>query len=90
MSHRAAFLPGALLAGKRAVVTGGAAGIGAAIARSFAAHGAQVLVADVDPVSGLDFDTAAGGRGRVPLGRTRDDCARAAEELVRVVRAASR
>ncbi|MGW6377373.1 SDR family NAD(P)-dependent oxidoreductase [Rhodococcus sp. NPDC055112] len=61
MSHRAAYLPGALLAGKRAVVTGGAAGIGAAIARSFAAHGAHVLVADVDPVSELDFDRAAGG-----------------------------
>lgn len=32
-----------MLAGRRAVVTGGAAGIGAAIARSFAAHGADVL-----------------------------------------------
>ncbi len=53
--------PGALLAGRRAVVTGGAAGIGAAVARSFAAHGAAVLVADVDPPGDLDVDPAAGG-----------------------------
>lgn len=36
------------LAGRRAVITGGAAGIGAAIARSFAAEGARVVVADRD------------------------------------------
>ncbi len=43
------------------MVTGGAAGIGAAIARSFAAHGADVLAADIEPIDGLDFDPAAGG-----------------------------
>ncbi|PLK24470.1 SDR family NAD(P)-dependent oxidoreductase [Novosphingobium sp. TH158] len=37
------------LIGKRAVVTGAAKGIGAAIARRFAEAGAQVLVADIDP-----------------------------------------
>lgn len=36
------------LAGRRAVITGGAAGIGAAIARSFAAEGAAVVIADRD------------------------------------------
>lgn len=56
------FTPGALLRGRRAVVTGGVAGIGAAIARSFAAHGAHVLIADVNPVGDVDFDGAAGGR----------------------------
>ncbi|TJZ75870.1 SDR family oxidoreductase [Rhodococcus oryzae] len=61
MPSRAAFTPGALLTGRRAVVTGGAAGIGAAVARSFAAHGAHVLVADLDPVTDLEFDPAAGG-----------------------------
>ncbi|WP_371851174.1 SDR family NAD(P)-dependent oxidoreductase [Rhodococcus tukisamuensis] len=61
MSLRSAFSPGAMLVGRRAVVTGGAAGIGAAVARSFAAHGAHVLVADVDPVGDLEFDGTAGG-----------------------------
>jgi 3alpha(or 20beta)-hydroxysteroid dehydrogenase len=35
------------LAGKRALVTGGAAGIGAATVRRFAAEGAEVIVADI-------------------------------------------
>ncbi len=38
---------GELLSGKTAVVTGGASGNGRAIARTFAAHGASVVVADV-------------------------------------------
>ncbi|ONM48425.1 SDR family NAD(P)-dependent oxidoreductase [Nocardia donostiensis] len=61
MTHRPAITPGALLIGRRAVVTGGAAGIGAAIARSFASHGAAVLVADIEPGQFLDFDRSAGG-----------------------------
>lgn len=61
MPNPSCMTPGAMLAGRRAVVTGGAAGIGAAIARSFAAHGADVLVADIDPVGSLEFDPAAGG-----------------------------
>lgn len=36
------------LQGKNAIVTGGASGIGEAIARGFATHGASVMVADVD------------------------------------------
>jgi NAD(P)-dependent dehydrogenase (short-subunit alcohol dehydrogenase family) len=38
-----------LLADRVAVVTGGGGGIGAATARLFAQHGAQVVIADVDP-----------------------------------------
>lgn len=37
-----------MLAGRTAVVTGGASGLGAAIARRFAAEGAHVVVADID------------------------------------------
>ncbi len=36
------------LAGRRAVVTGGARGIGAAIARAYASEGARVVIFDVD------------------------------------------
>lgn len=40
---------GRLLHGKVALVTGGGDGIGAAIARLFAAHGASVEIAEIDP-----------------------------------------
>lgn len=40
-------LPSARLAGKRALVTGAAAGLGEAIARRFAAEGARVAVVDI-------------------------------------------
>ena len=40
--------PGALLAGRTAVVTGGGAGIGAATSRLLARHGAHVFVVDIE------------------------------------------
>jgi 3(or 17)beta-hydroxysteroid dehydrogenase len=42
------------LEGKVAIVTGGAAGIGAATARLFAREGASVIVADIDETRGLE------------------------------------
>ncbi len=56
-----------LLAGKVAVVTGGGDGIGGAISRLFAAHGARVEIAEIDPDRGAkavaDIE-AAGGAAR--------------------------
>lgn len=63
MVSDSAFVPGPMLTDKKAVVTGGAHAIGAAIARAYASHGAQVLVVDVDtePAADIEFDSTAGG-----------------------------
>lgn len=49
------------LEGRKAVITGGAAGIGAAIARSFAAEGAHVVVADRDGAAAEGLAGELGG-----------------------------
>ena len=49
------------LKGKTAVVTGGASGFGAGIARKFAAEGAQVLVADLNFEVAHEIATEIGG-----------------------------
>jgi 3-hydroxybutyrate dehydrogenase len=50
------------LAGRTALVTGGASGIGAACARELAARGAVVTVADVDDVGAKDLAEEIGGK----------------------------
>ncbi|MDW4572941.1 3-hydroxybutyrate dehydrogenase [Microbacterium sp. M3] len=49
------------LAGKRALVTGGASGIGLACAHEFAARGAHVVIADLNADAAADAATAVGG-----------------------------
>ena len=80
---------GGRLAGRRAIVTGGAAGIGRATALLLAEHGAAVAVADVNEAGARAVATAiekAGGRAiAVACDVTRaDDCRRAVEAAVAV------
>ena len=49
------------LTGKVAVVTGAASGIGLATVRHFAAEGAQVVCADIDPATGVAAAEEVGG-----------------------------
>jgi 2-hydroxycyclohexanecarboxyl-CoA dehydrogenase len=55
------------LDGRRAFISGGAKGIGAAIARSFAEAGARVVIAD------LDIETASGLAGQISATAARLD-----------------
>ncbi|MCF8608932.1 SDR family oxidoreductase [Gordonia sp. HY285] len=54
-------LSSSLLAGKVALVTGGAQGIGRASAHTLSANGATVCIADVDPTRALEAQNAIGG-----------------------------
>ena len=49
------------LEGKRAIVTGGASGFGAGIARKFAAEGAQVMVVDLNTALAEEVAAEVGG-----------------------------
>jgi D-sorbitol dehydrogenase (acceptor) len=52
------------LDGKVAIITGGAGGIGAAIARRYAAEGATVVVADRDETAAQDTAAIVGGKAQ--------------------------
>lgn len=52
-----------------ALVTGGASGIGAAVARRFARSGARVVIADINETDGMAIATEIGGL-LVPTKRT--------------------
>jgi NAD(P)-dependent dehydrogenase (short-subunit alcohol dehydrogenase family) len=58
------------LSGKATIVTGGAGGIGYAIAERFATEGAKVLIADVDEARGAKAAAALSERGEVKFHRT--------------------
>ena len=65
-----------LLDGRVAVITGGGAGIGGAISRLFAEHGALVEVIDIDPDQAaltVEDIEAAGGRARAHVVDVRSD-----------------
>ncbi|MBA3783278.1 MAG: 3-hydroxybutyrate dehydrogenase [Nocardioides sp.] len=57
--------PGARLEGRRAVVTGGASGIGAAVATRLAEAGAEVVVVDRDEEGAAKVAALIGGEHRV-------------------------
>ena len=59
------------ITGSSAIVTGGASGIGAAVARALAARGAKVVIADIDSVQGEALAGEIGGLfARVDVTRT--------------------
>jgi len=70
-----------LYAGKVALVTGGAGGIGRAVSDALAAHGARVVAADIDGPERLDPERVGVQPLRLDVTR-REDVARAMSETV--------
>jgi 3(or 17)beta-hydroxysteroid dehydrogenase len=64
---------GPQLAGKVAIVTGGAKGLGAAIVRLFVEEGATVVISDVDTEAGVRLADSIGPRARFERHDVRDE-----------------
>ena len=81
-----------LLKDKRAIVTGGASGIGRASALALARHGARVVVADIDGDGAAQVarEIAAAGGAAVPTGTDVSDEAAVAAMVASAVRAFGR
>ncbi|MBG82700.1 MAG: glucose 1-dehydrogenase [SAR202 cluster bacterium] len=60
------------LAGKTAIVTGGASGIGEATTRLFVKEGARVIIADIDDTKGESLESELNFEGEVALYRNFD------------------
>ncbi len=71
----------ARLAGKRALVTGGASGLGRAVVERFAAEGARVLVADIDLEAAERLADGLDGVVACACDHTRTEACRAAVAL---------
>ncbi len=65
-------MAGPRLSGKIALVTGGASGLGAAIARAFVDEGAEVVIADIDEAAGQALADELGSARFVPLDVTQE------------------
>src|SRR5580704_17948063 len=63
------------LEGRRALVTGGASGIGLAVAKRFVAEGARVVIADLNDKQATAAVAESGGR----FGKTVDDVCKLAD-----------
>jgi NAD(P)-dependent dehydrogenase (short-subunit alcohol dehydrogenase family) len=72
------------LKGKTALVTGGASGIGAAIAETFVQAGATVWIADRDETNGRDVAKRIGGQFLLLDVANEADCALAAQTVGKV------
>lgn len=76
------------ISGKAALVTGGAAGIGEAVARLLVAEGARVAIADRDASRGSELASSLGGADKAVFIHaeltSEADCRRSVEETVRV------
>jgi 3-oxoacyl-[acyl-carrier protein] reductase len=71
---------GGALGGRTALITGGAGGIGLAIAEAYVREGARVVVADLDGDRTVKAAGEAGAHGGVALDVTDEDSVRAAVE----------